>query len=385
MGDHNVVFERIQQSLQAALALSAACLLGIAACARAGGIVCFGFQVPAWGVAAAAVLLIAAGRTRLALRVKLSLTVAAVLGTIAFALALKPPYSPLVVRLVESLPTAPPITYYDSDDQRGHTLRSSMYADAALGNRATPGSVWHEAHQADYRAVYHIDADGWRRSPDDRPRVIFSGCSMTFGAGVADEETFVANVTRRLGSGYRVVNASQSGWGTAQALLACEGLLEEASPTALVVYCWIADHLSRNYKNIRWHGQIDPRGRFPLFDLVDGKLVLLGLMEHGACREPDNEKTEARAIAITQAMLGRLHQACAAKSARLVVAILPNPFNSPMRDPIADWLPESELEVVDLRDARPDFFTSDAHPTAAGHATIAEALWARAALGDLNR
>lgn len=89
-------------------------------------------------------------------------------------------------------PNQPPIRYYKSTIQPGHTYYASGYIDTVRGWRLTPGSYALETHLPDYKDTrYQIDLEGWRECPDLRRRVIFLGCSFTFGAGVQDDEFFV--------------------------------------------------------------------------------------------------------------------------------------------------------------------------------------------------
>lgn len=54
---------------------------------------------------------------------------------------------------------------------------------------------------------YHINEYGFRHNTDTSKKLIlFCGCSMTFGQGIAEEDTFPHIVTTKLGSDYDYIN-----------------------------------------------------------------------------------------------------------------------------------------------------------------------------------
>ncbi|MFI5349914.1 MAG: hypothetical protein ACHQ2Z_10240 [Elusimicrobiota bacterium] len=72
-----------------------------------------------------------------------------------------------------------------------------------------------------YDAVYSLDHNGWRRTPEapaTAPAVLFFGDSFTFGWGVDDAEAFPAVFESKSRGRYLAVNLSVNGWGPHQML-----------------------------------------------------------------------------------------------------------------------------------------------------------------------
>lgn len=98
---------------------------------------------------------------------------------------------------------------------------------------------------------YHFDDLGIRtsayRQPVDfsKPRLLFVGDSVAFGFGLNYEETYAAKIGYLLGDHYSIVNAAVEGYGSDQAYLRLQQLIEYVRPTAVVTTV-IADHTYRN-------------------------------------------------------------------------------------------------------------------------------------------
>jgi hypothetical protein len=127
-------------------------------------------------------------------------------------------------------------------DKREGTARfvqQAMIHDAELGFTPRPGHVRPKATH---------DADGRRSMPPfagaaDRPLLLATGDSFTYGEEVDDGDTWPSQLQALLG--IRVVNGGVGAYGLDQIVLRTERLAQALRPTAIVV-SFIADDLRRN-------------------------------------------------------------------------------------------------------------------------------------------
>ena len=113
------------------------------------------------------------------------------------------------------------------------------------------------------RILQHIGPDGWRfmtERPKIGPRVAVYGCSFTYGTGLADDETFTAQLQRALPE-MRILNRGIGGHGTVQNLLQLRRDIKNGAVDA-AVFALISDHRFRNiahpqrmrqYLNPNWY------------------------------------------------------------------------------------------------------------------------------------
>lgn len=76
-------------------------------------------------------------------------------------------------------------------------------------------------------------------------RILVLGDSFTFGAGVADEETFASRLDVILGEEVSVVNGGQPGYGLFQMEATLHRLVDVVKPEIVVVMIWQGDFLRR--------------------------------------------------------------------------------------------------------------------------------------------
>ncbi len=76
-------------------------------------------------------------------------------------------------------------------------------------------------------------------------KILLLGDSFTFGAGVADEETFASRLDVMLGEQVSVVNGGQPGYGLFQMEATLRRLVEVIKPEIVVVIVWQGDFLRR--------------------------------------------------------------------------------------------------------------------------------------------
>jgi lysophospholipase L1-like esterase len=170
-------------------------------------------------------------------------------------------------------------------------IKSAMFA--VLYRERLPAAIYrlddryglvHVPHATDwarghgFSATYTIDADGHRETPSPaapRGTVVFLGDSMTFGAGVNDDENYPYVLAARYWTDLRVINAAVDGWGLTQCHLALTDLLSQSPLPTAVILAIIPDDLRRSHlrppvirglqRRLEW---ID--GKFVPRDLHDG-------------------------------------------------------------------------------------------------------------------
>lgn len=135
-------------------------------------------------------------------------------------------------------------------------------------------------NDVEWQATYTIDDSGQRTVPSrpaSGPKIILLGGSFTFGHGLDDVDT-IANRLQECCSEHRVYNCGVNAYGTTQALLTLERVIDD--DTQWVFYFSIDNHLGRNGGNAQWMRQ---RPNTPLLtvdasgELVPRESVLKGL------------------------------------------------------------------------------------------------------------
>lgn len=170
------------------------------------------------------------------------------------------PYPVLFERQRDTLAARDLTNYFQADEELGWTIK--------------PGGKGQQG-------LYHANAIGLRTSelrpvpdPDraDRFRVLLLGDSYTHGDEVSHEETWGAALGRRLGEPWEVWNGGVSGYGTDQAFLRGQQLLEKVRPRVAILGIY-RENILRNctfFRPVkhRWTGF--PFGK-PRFVLKDGE------------------------------------------------------------------------------------------------------------------
>jgi lysophospholipase L1-like esterase len=156
-----------------------------------------------------------------ALLAGISVVVTLAAGEVASRLLLAPP-----VRLSSARFQSPAVPKHVADADLGWTIQphNAHYRFQASGRNGSVDVRY--SIQNGHRAVASHRVPG--------PKLIAAGCSFTFGLGVDDDSTWPWLLQERL-TGYEVVNAAISGYGTDQALLAAERVVRQsAGPVRLV-------------------------------------------------------------------------------------------------------------------------------------------------------
>jgi len=148
-------------------------------------------------------------------------------------------------------------------DPRDGTRVRHTRADPDLGYAAIPGRSVRARRTSGgrtlYDVVYTIGDDGWRVTPGSRsgPRIVFFGCSNTFGVGLDDGDTLPAQLARALDAPADVRNRSLHGWGPHQMVRLLEtGRVRDDAPVVRAFYQSMPQHAARAAGRAPW----DPAG-----------------------------------------------------------------------------------------------------------------------------
>jgi len=158
----------------------------------------------------------------------------------------------------------------------------------SYGYRLLPNVKTHNTRKERQRVIYEADysTDEHARrltlnpNPEQRTKfLVLFGCSMTFGAGVNDDETFAAHLAQRLPD-YHVYNCGVEGYGPQNMLYELEkGSLRKEVPQeeGIFVYSFMDDHARRAIGTMKLHFWWTHE--LPYYDYVDGRLKYMGRFE----------------------------------------------------------------------------------------------------------
>lgn len=292
-------------------------------------------------------------------------------------------------------------------------FRPGIYApDGELGWRLLPG--YQGAHMEHDAAVpTSTNPEGFRGPAWDAARagaalrILALGDSCTFGRGVADDETWPAQLERRLrarGLDAAVWNAGVPGYDTAQQAALFRRLRERVRPHVVLVMWLPNDVLERSVeliprtqvmdgqlvedveKYLEWRGRIDHTGlhRSALYRFLNTRLKLPN-------RRRKDWRVELTPESLTYSLepLRQIAAGSAALGARTALVTLPR--QEEVEDPATSIEHHAQMaaaaaalgfETLDLAAAwraggprAGRYLTGDTvHPTGAGYAEVAEAL-----------
>ena len=127
-------------------------------------------------------------------------------------------------------------------------------ADPTLGWRAKPGRyvVPSTDGSAPRRVTILADRSRDTGAPENtEPTVAFLGCSLTFGWGVSDDETFVWRIQQKHPQ-WHIANLGVPAYGTYQSYLRLEQLLASGIRPKRVLYGYMQGHELRNVAHPLW-------------------------------------------------------------------------------------------------------------------------------------
>jgi hypothetical protein len=158
---------------------------------------------------------------------------------------------------------------------RGWSSEGNLFMDDERScKRLVPSSVVKHTQRGSFEATYHIDPDGNRHvpgRPPTGPEWACTGCSLTFGWGLNDEDTLAAQLQQRR-PGTRVFNLGVPAYGTTDAYIRLIQFLEREPECARCIYFFFDDHLMRMGLDIGDFTQDDPVTilQRPAFEVTDG-------------------------------------------------------------------------------------------------------------------
>lgn len=235
-------------------------------------------------------------------------------------------------------------------------------------------------------------------APRGDQRVVFIGCSFTFGWAVQDDETFVWKVQEALPE-IDALNLGTGGYGSLQSLLRIERYFElaEGPLPALVVYGLIGGHGNRDVAEYSWQRMMSMEGSHvvpvPRATVDDeGRLVRLGtqaypvwpLGTHSAFVAWAADRyararargREEEAQFVHAAVVREMHEVVEAAGSRLLVVLLE--LSDERTEFFGGQFEAAGIDVVSCRDARsgrPEYRVPvDGHPNPALHAIWAECI-----------
>ena len=289
----------------------------------------------------------------------------------------------------------------------GYLVPDTVRGYAAEPNVEARHTVW-AGDEKVVDVVYTTNRHGLRISPHDvgttpsaaeSTKVVFFGCSLTVGEGVADRET-MPWVFETLSEGrFRSYNFGFHGYGPHQMLRILEtGLIDEVAqgkPPARAVYQGLIEHIERaagNYPAISW-GPTVPR--YALRE--DGSVEYRGPF-YGSYGQAFSVLNRSQIFGkVAPALLGwrrtpqdvALYIAIVRRSKELFEARYGGKFSVVMWGAydqdyalVVDRLRQAQIEVFEVHKIIPDIYTADRkyklardeHPNATAHALIAKFL-----------
>lgn len=256
---------------------------------------------------------------------------------------------------------APEIGIYRHEDTKGWA-----HAPSTSGRHFMPSS---------FDVTYHIDEKGNRRTNAsyDLPKILFVGCSITFGYGIEDDSTFVSILESQL-PGYKMVNTCVSGYGTGQAYLDVMSNLKQYDDIRMVVYPFINHHSTRNYLRKSWLKFLDER-LHPHFEVENDKLTQVGMADPEKDAIEDTLLLNKKEAEITFALVKAMQDSCAARQIPFLLVHLPDDWTESMNNLVKPIVaPANYLDLQPSLDLNTMKHLNDSHPNGKGHRLIAEQL-----------
>ncbi|MCB0204569.1 MAG: SGNH/GDSL hydrolase family protein [Anaerolineae bacterium] len=252
-------------------------------------------------------------------------------------------------------------------------------SDSLLGWRHIPGSVGRHWMPYSFDVRYHIDDQGNRstKASYDLPKILFVGCSYTFGHGVEDDSNYVAMLQAQW-PGYKLVNTAVNAYGTGQAYLTLLQSLSRYKDIRLVVYPFINQHAHRNYLRKEWLEKIweSNRRQNVHFEIDNGNLVYKGLSEPARDAITDTIILEKKEAEISTALVEAMRDTCAALGIPFLLVHLPD-WRPAALDTILKPLVDTShyLDLKKYIDIKSIALPMDGHPNATGHRLMAAQLF----------
>lgn len=254
-----------------------------------------------------------------------------------------------------------PIGIFESDPVFGYSHIAN-----SRGNEKTP----------DYEVTYTIGNNKERYIPiSQRPqgKILFLGCSHTFGEGVEDDENYPYLLSKIYWLNWHIENKAVMGWGTSHAYMLLSQEIESDNPPSAVIYGMIPNHITRNYIRKSWVKRVAQYNReHPHFELIDGNLIFQGLVNVANSKE-DNPELHNKEVEMTISFLVGIRNMCKQKRIPFIVILLPQ-GRLTLPYVIIRTLVENKIPFLDLSEMKNEGFPHDGHPNRNDHKRIAQAI-----------
>jgi hypothetical protein len=264
--------------------------------------------------------------------------------------------------------------------------------DPVLGWVNKPNASVTDRHY-DYVATYNTDSHRFRETESQQPgnenipTILCLGGSFTFGQGVENDQTYPA-YWDQAAPDVRVLNAGVNGWGTVQALLFLQRILESDSKPSLVTYGLIPSHADRNADRETWLDLIDRSGRKkPVLINVEGQLVFDRLIGAGEGR-PASELLGRDELQLTINAVSQMSKLCNSQDIEFYCLLLGDDRSNEtaeqvQSDGLVRLIANSGVRVIDFLDLPKLRYPHDGHPTREWHQRVGERLVSKAGVQAL--
>jgi hypothetical protein len=270
-----------------------------------------------------------------------------------------------------------------------------------LGFTVRPGVI--QGRIGDETYVIHVTDDHQRicrpiEEPDEsgsRPEIWFMGCSITFGHGVSDHQTF-AWLFQEAFPEYHVENFACSAYSTVHSYLQLKDAFTYRSPPHLVFLFFTAGHEHRNTCDRRWREELmrcgnPPSMKYPCVTInKDGNLATglrtieyqpFPLVRYSSVMTLLQQTFDARKSqkilnqTITVELIKAINKLCVDNGSNFVLASVDL---GPETLETLGLCAEAGIQTgdigVDLSGGTYTFIPLDPHPNPAGHSALAENL-----------
>ncbi|MEK7257285.1 MAG: hypothetical protein AAB316_21200, partial [Bacteroidota bacterium] len=246
--------------------------------------------------------------------------------------------------------------------------------DTLYGWRHKPNTIGRQFTPFGLPARYTIDDFGNRTTPGSYllPKVVFLGCSFTFGEGIGDDESYVWLLGQKW-ENYKFINSAVLGWSTIQASQKLDETLARFCDVELVVYGVIGHHERRNYPDSNWLNMLHRFGRkHPFVDLEGSELTWRGLTNPQNLPSTDSVELVEKGKQITARLLQKMEAACHARGIPFLVVYLPDESDYNLEPAILSVV--DTCQFLDLRKTIPlSKYDNeiDEHPSVEGNQEMA--------------
>jgi hypothetical protein len=251
-----------------------------------------------------------------------------------------------------------------------------------------------------YKAKYTFDELGFRKVNPDIPyknhkKILFLGCSFTFGEGLNDNETsayFFQNLNKK----YKVLNYGFPGYGPNDILFDLENNVKKTlgsiESVEIVIYTMLEDHIERASCSMRYcfkDERAQNRLKAPMYKMQsNGELkyygafkdnfpwnqIWLNLFKKSSILNSDQFQINHEKRVLTVKMLNKIKMISKKKwnVKKFIVALYPGYWSKEQAIKFKKILKEYDIEYIDftnisINSQETDFyFPYDHHPTVAG-------------------